>query len=124
MRFPVYPSQVKKNTGYCNRGRKWFYREVYLKSEHWKELRQRKLSKVRRCEICRTKHCLDVHHLRYKGLYDVAEKDLQVLCRSCHEKKHEKKHLEKKTTSQIKFVPSNNPQIRLLMLVMGLLENK
>jgi len=74
---------------------KW-YREVYLLSEHWKGLRRAKLAISPKCEICGRKTRLDVHHLRYKNIYDVLVEDLQTLCRRCH-KKH---HLRKKSLTK------------------------
>lgn len=75
--------------------RKQRYR-IYLNSEHWKNLRQEKLEKNPRCEKCGRSTCLDVHHLVYRDLYDVTLKDLQTLCRSCHNKEHEKKNCKSK----------------------------
>lgn len=65
-----------------------YYHNVYLKSEHWKELRGRKLLTTPFCEECQRIHNLDVHHINYKNLYDVLLEDLMTLCRSCHKKKH------------------------------------
>jgi 5-methylcytosine-specific restriction endonuclease McrA len=64
------------------------YRSVYLKSDHWKSLRSEKLSQTPYCEECESKNVLDVHHKKYKNLYDVLTEDLQTLCRRCHTKKH------------------------------------
>ena len=70
--------------------RKIWYRNQYLKSQHWDNLRLRKLvSSNGLCSICRLEgwnH--DVHHIRYKNLFDVNLSDLAVLCRSCHNKAH------------------------------------
>ena len=67
-----------------------WYRKVYLLSEHWKGLRRAKLAVNPKCEICGKKTHLDVHHLRYKNIYDVLVSDLQTLCRRCHKKHHKK----------------------------------
>ena len=56
----------------------------YLLSEHWLELRGKKLSKSYRCERCGSGHRLQVHHLRYRNIFDVGLEDLQTLCRRCH----------------------------------------
>lgn len=69
---------------------KSWYRSVYLQSDHWKELRARKLASKANCEDCGGRAC-DVHHIRYKQLFDVALTDLKSLCRPCH-KRHHKKH--------------------------------
>lgn len=70
-----------------------YYRNVYLLSEHWKRLRKAKLKINPQCEICGRKTKLDVHHLRYKNLYDVLVEDLQTLCRRCHRKHHKRVNL-------------------------------
>lgn len=68
--------------------REW-YREVYLKSEHWHDLRWKKLNSMnRKCEKCGRVKRLDVHHLDYRNIYDVELTDLQVLCRRCHTLEH------------------------------------
>lgn len=68
-----------------------FYRFQYLKSDHWQNLRLEKMVEV-------DAHCLrcgirdlsnDVHHVRYRKLYDVELSDLIVLCRDCHKIMHE-----------------------------------
>ena len=74
-----------------------YYRNVYLQSDHWKSVREEKLSKVGHCEKCGTTLSLDVHHKEYKGLYDIRMDDLQVLCRLCHDKEHRKKQKKHKT---------------------------
>ena len=73
-----------------------FYRNTYLKSDHWKELRGRKLLESPVCEKCGKSDELDVYHLRYRELYNVCLWDLQTLCRGCHIKEHEKIDKKKK----------------------------
>lgn len=64
----------------------------YLKSDHWKSLRNRKLShSKRRCAICGSKERLEVHHLQYKNIFDVDLTDLRILCNRCHKLYHELK---------------------------------
>lgn len=82
--------------------RDW-YRTVYLKSSHWLRLRELALAlHGRKCAKCNTKKRLDVHHLRYKNIYDVVPADLQVLCRTCHDLEHAPK--PKETTVITKVV--------------------
>lgn len=71
--------------------RKHFYRFEYLKSEHWKDLRISKLASVdATCARCKTRDLSnDVHHVRYRNLYDVEMLDLIVLCRHCHDLVHQ-----------------------------------
>lgn len=69
--------------------RQW-YREIYLKSEHWFDLRKRALQHHgKQCYSCRATKHLQVHHLRYKNIHDVTIEDLQVLCKSCHKIVHQ-----------------------------------
>jgi len=65
-----------------------YYRGEYLKSAHWKQLRAAKLSRNPVCEICGTARHVDVHHLRYRSLYDVTLEDLKTLCRWHHSAEH------------------------------------
>jgi hypothetical protein len=67
-----------------------WYRTVYLKSAHWKKLRQRtKVLADGKCQGCNCR-CLhpDIHHLKYRNIFDVAPSDLQALCRECHDEEH------------------------------------
>lgn len=70
---------------------KHHYRFKYLKSEHWGNLRIAKLASVdAKCKHCGARDLSnDVHHLRYRKLYDVELDDLVVLCRICHDLAHE-----------------------------------
>lgn len=68
----------------------FYYRTVYLSSDHWKNLRLQKLELNPKCEHCSTSKHLDVHHISYKELYNVKLKDLKTLCRSCHELEHKR----------------------------------
>lgn len=67
--------------------REW-YRTVYLKSDHWKELRARKISEHPSCQRCPSTLEPDVHHVNYKNLFDVETSDLLTLCRNCHDLEH------------------------------------
>lgn len=60
------------------------YREEYLHSEHWINLRDSVIQKYPNCFLC-DDPAVDVHHIRYRNLYNVIpEKDLCSLCRKCH----------------------------------------
>jgi hypothetical protein len=56
----------------------------YLRSDHWKGLRQKKRKNGARCGICAATENIDTHHLLYKNLFDVETSDLRLLCRRCH----------------------------------------
>jgi hypothetical protein len=67
--------------------RRW-YREVYLRSRHWRAVRQWALDRAgHRCEVdgCGARRRLVVHHLTYRNLGAELPGDLQVLCRRHHE---------------------------------------
>jgi len=68
--------------------RQWEYRNNYLKSEHWANLRSLKLAETPQCEVCGTTEDLDVHHKNYRNLYDVQLFQLEVLCRHHHSIRH------------------------------------
>lgn len=68
-----------------------WYREVYLKSEDWKNLRAAVLALFAphgTCARCGECHRLDVHHIKYRRLFNVSIKDLIPLCRACHNEYH------------------------------------
>lgn len=56
-----------------------YYRDTYLKSEDWKSLRAAKLAVSQSfCCICHTRIVsADVHHIKYRNLYDVTLHDLK-----------------------------------------------
>ena len=70
-----------------------FYK-LYLKSEWWFNLRERKINSVGgKCEVCQSKTKLQVHHLKYwidneSVFYKENLVDLKCLCDSCHRKEH------------------------------------
>lgn len=67
--------------------RTW-YREVYLKSEHWRALRGEKLRLNPFCQHCRKARATDVHHVHYRQIFNVRIRDLLSLCRPCHDQEH------------------------------------
>lgn len=75
------------------------YKE-YLKSEKWQKLRKTVFSeRGKKCELCLSSKNLHIHHLTYERIFNEDLKDLQVLCRKCHESTHNitKKVKSKKT---------------------------
>lgn len=83
-----------------------YYRSVYLKSDDWKSLRSERLSVANfKCEICGDDSVpLDVHHIKYRKLFNVGRKDLRALCRQCHNAVHRllKKYNKLKTLGRTK----------------------
>ncbi|MGA2471603.1 MAG: HNH endonuclease [Solirubrobacteraceae bacterium] len=73
-------------------GRRW-YREDYLHSAHWRERRERSLALAGyRCQRCGNPALpgipLDPHHKTYKRLGHERDRDIEVLCRNCHDAEH------------------------------------
>jgi hypothetical protein len=67
-------------------GRQIWYRNVYLRSAHWRAVRQWALALAgNRCARCGRGGRLDVHHLTYERLWAELPGDLEVLCRGDHE---------------------------------------
>ncbi len=65
-----------------------YYRDVYLKSEDWKNLRAAIIHfQDGLCECCGGK-AKDVHHINYRNLTDVLPMDLMAVCRDCHDAIH------------------------------------
>lgn len=66
----------------------------YLKSDHWKTLRDRIIKERKFCNRCSGTNQLQVHHLTYKtyaggsNKYIELDKDLELVCRKCHKKEH------------------------------------
>jgi len=103
MKFPIYKKQVKSSRrSFIKYDKKSYYRNVYLRSNHWQNLKSEKFEHNDICEKCGINISLDVHHKKYRNLYDVKLSDLQVLCRKCHEKIH-KKQEENKRKKKNKF---------------------
>lgn len=84
--------------------RRMWYRNYYMRSKHWRMMSKLKKEFMQyRCERCKRIYynqdwftSLDVHHLRYYRngksiLWHEELYDLQVLCRTCHNKEHERK---------------------------------
>ena len=63
----------------------------YLKSKHWKALKDNKLSQCNyMCQMCADSEAeLHVHHNNYDNLCFEEMSDLIVLCKKCHEKFHD-----------------------------------
>ena len=90
--------------------RRMWYRNYYLRSKHWRGAEpegikwKKMIEKKWTCELCgvsaetktgtlKSNVILDVHHLRYYRngksiLWHERPEDLQVLCRTCHNKEH------------------------------------
>ena len=91
------PKRGKKRRNRERRKQQAFAREhpwipygEYLLSNWWKSKRKQKLASIGfRCENCHAVKNLHVHHLHYRTLWREKDSDLQVLCTSCHQGKHE-----------------------------------
>ena len=64
---------------------KYEYREIYLKSAHWKRIRDRVIAENdHKCEICGAVGPLEVHHKTYTTLWREHRSELACLCHDCH----------------------------------------
>ena len=64
------------------------YKE-YLNSDWWYYRRWKAIKRARfRCERCKKETWLQVHHKSYERLGCELDKDLEALCRKCHEYEH------------------------------------
>jgi len=79
----------KQNEKTPTPGQSW-YRNVYLKSAHWRSLRASVLeAQDHHCLGCNATTNLDVHHIIYSKLYAEKVGEMMVLCRECHIRAHE-----------------------------------
>ena len=70
---------------------------VYLKSEHWLEVKAKFYlrERNRRCFVCGDNRLLNIHHKTYKRIGMEFMSDLVALCRKCHEGVHKLRSKEK-----------------------------
>lgn len=92
-------NKLLEKHGYENYG-------VYLKSEHWKKIKDLAWDKKRRreCLACGAKKKLQLHHLSYENIHLVTLEDLIHLCEDCHEGVSEKSF---KSNQSIRVVTYN-----------------
>ena len=95
-------AKAKENNILSKKRSSLYYREVYLKSDHWKLLREEKLVRNPVCQKCRSTSNLNVHHKKYRELFDVKLSDLKTLCGRCHDKEHKKINKKKNKKKNIK----------------------
>lgn len=98
----------KNNDSYLHRElMKAVYRK-YQTSSLWVNLRKRLLEKNSKCQLCKKKKAVIVHHTIYDnwGKGDIIEEeDCIVVCRSCHNKEHRK-------ADYVPFFAKRNDEIR------------
>lgn len=64
----------------------------YINSTVWKKTRLRIIAdRGGKCERCDNIKSLQVHHLTYENMGNELDTDLEVLCRTCHNKEHGRK---------------------------------
>lgn len=70
-----------------------YYRDTYLKSEDWRNLRSAVIAVAApdgKCNLCKENVAtLDVHHIKYRHLYDALPWEMRAICRICHDKVHD-----------------------------------
>lgn len=82
--------------------------EGYLSSRKWKRKKNKKLADADyKCQRCNYGEYdfqdmpLDIHHITYERFGNEQMSDLEVLCRSCHEKQHGRQFTKRKYTNDI-----------------------
>lgn len=66
--------------------------EAYIQSKAWRKRRAEFLDNAGRvCNVCRSTEHIQVHHRTYVNLGNELDRDLQALCKFCHENEHEGK---------------------------------
>ena len=60
----------------------------YIKSEDWRKVRNKYISKHKVCECCLYNKPQCVHHEWYDKLWKEKSKNLRALCNDCHKKIH------------------------------------
>jgi len=102
---------------------KW-YREVYLKSEHWQNKREEKLQHNPVCEMCGKKKGLQIHHLNYDNLENENISDLMTLCSKCHREAHGLGSIRRIRKNDIPFskegIVNRNSDITLAEIKVGI----
>lgn len=63
---------------------------VYIESKAWRARRKQYYDRHgKQCEVCGSTDAVQLHHRHYNTLGREKDKDLQALCRGCHENHHE-----------------------------------
>lgn len=93
------------------------YRQEYLKSDEWKQLRQTILGAKPNCQCCKMNEASDVHHLVYKNIVDIkVNTDLIPVCRTCHNFIHQ--------AIRDGFIPKEGNLLNIKQKTISILENK
>lgn len=66
----------------------WEDKQEYLHSEEWRKLRWSILTRDKFTCICGSKIGLEVHHITYDRWRHEQPEDLIILCRTCHQRRH------------------------------------
>ncbi len=61
---------------------------AYLKSDHWSNFKRSYFAKHKKICYCCGKPARDLHHIDYTHLGAERQKDVEPLCRGCHDKVH------------------------------------
>jgi len=113
-KLPRYKQEIQLS----GLSQKEWYCEVYLNSQHWSDLKLSKFAQVgRKCEVCGDDRQIEVHHERYRHLYDVTPADLKVLCHTHHEAIHTKRlaSIKKKKTKKKRSKPVRKPNEQVVL---------
>lgn len=70
--------------------RRDWYRNWYLKSDHWHRFAHKRKRVKKVCQDYGQGGVLDCHHLNYDHIWHERARDVVVVCRSCHNIRHER----------------------------------
>lgn len=89
------------------KGYQWFYRNVYLRTPHWRFVRWIKRRLGYRCRDCDSHFRLDLHHLSYdhKWWEFIYLNDVVWLCRQHHFAEHERLRYAKQNKTRAHAFP-------------------
>lgn len=88
--------ELARKTKLTPKGAKNWYRDVYLRSEWWKDVREATVERdEHRCRVCNSQHKIQVHHRSYDNLWHEKPEDLITLCCRCHKLFHDNGRLAK-----------------------------
>jgi hypothetical protein len=86
--FKVQP-KLKSAPPKNSKAESW-YKDVYLNSDHWKDVRNRYIQKHGNyCQTCGSRRSLQLHHKTYERLWAERLNDLVMLCDIHHAEQHD-----------------------------------
>jgi hypothetical protein len=84
--FQIGPRQLKKHPKLAD----WY--SAYLLSDKWKRLKAKIYKERGRiCQLCHSRTNLVIHHLTYSRVMEELDRDLIIVCSTCHDLLHSRR---------------------------------